>query len=315
MPARYVDNVLPDLQRWRQAGERTALVTLVAVDGSAPRPLGSQMAINASGAAVGNITGGCAEAAIVAEACAAMAAGQNRCVRYGTGSPYLDIKLPCGSGIDVYFDVTLSGTALDLLLTAQRAREPMVLAIDPAAHRVAVAPEPPAAEPGSSVFTRRYTPAPRLVLAGAGPMVPILAAMASIAEFEVIVMSSEPETLALAVPHAVMALQLTTPDEFRYDGFDRWTAFVSLFHEHDWEPPILTHALASACYYIGALGSRRTHATRLALLRERGVDETLLARIHGPVGLDLGARSPPEIAVSILAEIIATRQRGRQAGQ
>ncbi len=309
MAAIYTENVLPWLREWRAAGGRTALATLVGIDGSAPRPLGSQMAVNEAGDAVGNITGGCAEAAIIAEARAAMRAGANRCVRYGAGSPYIDVKLPCGSGIDVYFDVGLDDAALARLLTAQAARQPAALLIDLASHRSAVRTAPPADAPaGGIMFEREYAPVTRLVLTGKGPIVPILSRLASDADFEVIAMSPERDTLAITARHARETRHLATPDSFDFPAFDAWTAFVSLFHEHEWEPPILTRVLASPCFYVGALGSRRTAEARLAGLRELGISPAALARLRGPVGFAIGARSPPEIAIAILAEIIATRR-------
>ena len=104
---------------------------------------------------------------------------------------------------------------------------------------------------------------------------------------------------------------LTTPDAFDCGVLDRWTAFLSLFHEHEWEPPILRAALASHCFYVGALGSRRTAEARRETLAEMGVAASEIARIHGPVGLDLGARSPPEIALAILGQIVQQRRQPR----
>ncbi len=304
MPAIYVPSVLPNLRQWRALGLKTALVTLIAADGSAPRPLGSQMAIAETGAAVGNITGGCAEAAIVAEAQTRIVRGKSGTVRYGAGSPYIDIRLPCGSGIDVYFDVDFADSALVSLLSFQALRQPATLSINAAAGRVIVAPTP-AADPGA--YIRYYPPAPRLVVVGKGPTVPILARLASAADFEVIAMSSEVETLEATVAHAIRAEYLAAPEAFRFAEFDRWTAFVSLFHEHEWEPLILKQALASECFYVGALGSKRTHQERLVNLRCLGVTDAVLARIRAPVGLKLGGKNPPEIAVAIVAEIIQTQ--------
>lgn len=306
MPAIYVRNVLNSLQLWRRAGLKTALVTLIATDGSAPRPLGSQMAIAENGEAVGNITGGCAEAAIIAEARTRIASGRNGTLRYGAGSPYIDIRLPCGSGIDVYFDVQFRDQDLDTLLIAEAQRRPACLSIDPMSHRIEALGEASAPH-SASIYTRAYPPTTRLVLAGKGPTVPILARLATAADFDVMAMSSEPETLEATAPYASRAEHLTTPEAFRFSEFDRWTAFVSLFHEHEWEPPILQKALASTCFYVGALGSKRTHQERIATLRSLGVDDAAIARIRAPVGLKLGGKNPPEIALAILAEIVQTQ--------
>ena len=310
MPARYVESVLPSLKAWREEGHATALVTLFASDGSAPRPMGSQMAIADDGRAVGSITGGCAEAAIVAEAQQRIARRANGAVRYGAGSPYIDIRLPCGSGIDVWFDTTLPDADLDILLAARAARRMACLVIDPKAGSAHARAGVPADAP-STAYLRRYDPVLRLVLVGKGPILPLLAQLAHAMDFEVHAFSSEPETLELAAPHAAITGHLATPVSFRDPGFDAHTACVSLFHEHEWEPPILKLALESSCFYVGALGSQRTHAARVQTLAEQGLPQDHIARLHAPVGLPLGGKNPPEIALSILAEIVQIHhQRG-----
>lgn len=308
MTARYMNDVLPTLLAWRQAGHAAALATLVFVDGSAPRPRGSQMAIRADGLAVGNLTGGCAEAAVIEEARARLAAGSNRLLRYGKGSPYMDIRLPCGSGIDVFFDVTLPLADLAHIVDANAARQPATLVFDLEQLRAHAVPgDSPVEAPGR--WSRRCEPTPRILAVGKGPLVPLIAQLGTAAEFEVLVWSSEAETLAMAQPWAREAHALTTPDAFRCGPLDRWTAFLSLFHEHEWDPPVLREALASACFYIGALGSRRTAEARRQTLADLGVAASSIARIHGPVGLDLGARSPPEIALAILGQIVQRRRQ------
>lgn len=304
-----MNNVLPTLAAWRRDGFRAVLATLVFVDGSAPRPRGSQMAIREDGVAVGNLTGGCAEAAIIAEAVQCLASGANRVVRYGKNSPYIDIRLPCGSGIDVFFDVTLSDEALSRVLQANSAREPASLVFDLERLSTRVATGVDNIDSGSH-WARLCEPGVRIWAVGKGPLVPLLAQLGSAAEFEVIVYSSEKETLDMARPYAHEAHALTTADGFDCGPLDAWTAFVSVFHEHEWDPPILDKALASRAFYVGALGSKRTAEQRRETLREMGLADDVIARLHGPVGLDLGARSPPEIALAILAQIVKVRRRG-----
>lgn len=309
MPAQYMNNVLPTLAAWRRDGQRAALATLVFVDGSAPRPRGSQMAIREDGAAVGNLTGGCAEAAIIAEAQDCLARGANRMVRYGKDSPYIDIRLPCGSGIDVFFDVTLADRELSQVLEANAAREPASLVFDLEHLRSHVEAGSRAIDSGSR-WARLCEPAVRIWAVGKGPLVPLIAQLGSAAEFEVIACSSEKETLDMARPHALQAHALTTADAFDPGPLDAWTAFVSLFHEHEWDPPIIEKALASRAFYVGALGSKRTAELRRETLAGMGIPAEAIARLHGPVGLDLGARSPPEIALAILGQIVKVRRRG-----
>lgn len=308
MPARYVESVLPSLKAWREEGHATALVTLFASDGSAPRPMGSQMAIADDGRAVGSITGGCAEAAIVAEAQQRIARRANGAVRYGAGSPYIDIRLPCGSGIDVWFDTTFPDADLDALLTARAERRTASLIIDPQTGVGRACAGVPAELPAAA-YLRRYDPVLRLVLVGKGPILPLLAQLAHAMDFEVHAFSSEPETLELAAPHAALVAHLATPVSFGDPGFDEHTAFVSLFHEHEWEPPILDLALRSNCFYLGALGSQRTQAARVQTLTEQGLSQAHIGRLHAPVGLQLGGKNPPEIALSILAEIVQVHHR------
>lgn len=310
MPAQYMNNVLPTLAAWRRDGHRAALATLVFVDGSAPRPRGSQMAIREDGMAVGNLTGGCAEGAIIAEAQDCLTQGANRIVRYGKDSPYIDIRLPCGSGIDVFFDVTLSDNHLAHLVNANAAREPASLIFNIERLTIDVEAGAITLDTGGSHWARLCEPTVRIWAVGKGPLVPLMAQLGSAAEFEVIVCSSERETLDMARPYALEAHALTTADSFDCGPLDRWTAFVSLFHEHEWDAPILDKALASAAFYVGALGSKRTAQARRDTLQEMGIPAEVIARLHGPVGLDLGARSPPEIALAILGQIVQVRRRG-----
>lgn len=309
----YASEVLPQLHQWRQQGLRTALVTLVHAVGSTPRPVGSQVAVNEKGESIGVLTGGCADASIVAEAQAAIAHGRNRCVRFGEGSPYVDVKLPCGSGIDVHFEVGLADSDVAGLLESQVRRVPAWLLIDRAAHSTSLYLGASAPVEDPRIFFRPYWPSTRLVILGKGPMVTLLAQMAGMLELEIVVMSPDEQVLASAGPYAASTHRLATPERFSYEGFDAWTAVVSLFHDHDWEPPILQKALASPCFYVGALGSRRTHAARLERLRQAGCGDGDLDRIHGPVGLHIGALSPPEIALSVLAQVIQVLRRGESS--
>ncbi len=298
----YTENVLPALADWRRAGMKTALVTLVGIEGSSPRPLGSQLAVNENGGAVGLITGGCAESAIIAEAVAAISAGENRCVRFGVGSPYMDVRLPCGSGIDVFVDVALADGDLAQIQRAQADRRVTAMSFDVAALSAA---HVEAADVGMAAnFTKRYVPAPRILIIGKGAILPYVAQIAATMSFEVHAFSSEAEVLKECESFCAATTILTTSYTFEAENFDRWTAAVTLFHEHEWELDYIEAALDSPCFYVGALGSRRTHAERLEMLREKGVPESDLRTIRGPVGLDIGAKSPPEIALSIVAEIV-----------
>lgn len=259
------------------------LATLVNVDGSSPYPIGSQMLINQTGVAQGQITSGCVESAIAEHALEALASNQSTHHRYGEGSPYFDIVLPCGSGIDVYFDVIDSIDNLKEIETRLAARQTVDYTIQ--LHN----------------FTRTYIPQIRLCLFGEGAIFLSLAELALSSGLDVV----------LATQHLPTQQQLgkrnfsfNSFDPTVVDSCDQWTAFVSVFHEHDKEIELLRNALSTEAFYIGALGSKRTQAQRLDRLREYEACEEQLKRIQGPVGLDIKAETPQQIAISIIAEII-----------
>jgi xanthine dehydrogenase accessory factor len=162
-------------------------------------------------------------------------------------------------------------------------------------------------------FLTVHVPPPRLVIIGAVHISQALAPMASLVGYDVTIV--DPRTaFASAERFPNVKLIAEWPDAALPPlGIDRYTAFVALTHDPKIDDPALTHALARHCFYIGALGSRKTHGRRLDRLKAQGVAATDLARIHAPIGLDIGAVSPPEIAVSILAEITARLRKSEDA--
>lgn len=304
------ENLICDFVRLREEGQRVALVTLIGHDGSAPRPLGSQMVVAEDGRSVGYLTGGCAESVIVAEAVEAIAAGSNRTIRLGVGSPYLDIRLPCGAGIDLYFDVNLADSLVQQIDQALAARRPIALDTSLKNGRHQVVSRTAQALP-DGVFRRWYLPRRRLLIMGKGPNTPSLASLAAASDHEVLVLSPDPAIRDACARAGIETMALTSPAAFCCPPTDPWTAAVLLFHEHDWEPEILSALLQTDCFYIGALGSRKTHGQRIEQLAQRGFQEEV-GQIHAPVGLDIKARTPTEIAISILAELtLAYRSQDR----
>jgi xanthine dehydrogenase accessory factor len=159
--------------------------------------------------------------------------------------------------------------------------------------------------PSGNVFLTVYVPPPRLVITGAVHISQALAPVAQLLDYDVVIV--DPRT-AFASPERFPDVKVLAqwPDEALPPlNIDRYTAFVALTHDPKIDDPALTHALARDCFYIGALGSRKTHARRLERLKAQGIGDNELKRIHAPIGLDIGAVSPPEIAVSIMAEITA----------
>ncbi len=304
MRGRFAENVLPDLVRWRTGGKKSALLTLYNVEPTGPRPAGSQMAVSEAGDFVGFLSGGCVEGALVEETRAAMADGKNRRIRYGVNSPYFDIELPCGSAIDIHIDVGFADKDAGSILDAMAARTPVRLVSDMATGANAILPaadatERPQLKLDGDTFDRLYRPTPRLVVAGKGPAVVAAAEIAKSAGLEVLAVTTEDDTAAAAAEHGAATRKVLDPA-----ALDAWTAVTTLFHEHELENPVLTAAMKSPAFYIGALGSRKTQAERVVRLIDEGWPEADVKRIHGPAGLDIGSRNPPEIAISLIAQIL-----------
>lgn len=306
----FVEDVIPALAAWRRGGG-AALVTLVNIEGSSPRPLGSQMAVSADGEAVGNITGGCAEAAIIAEAVAAMDAGRSKTVRFGRGSPYFDVRLPCGSGVDVHINTGLGQEMIDAICEARTSRRPIALHqnMKTGQSHLDIDADGPVTETNGTVFSLRYSPDPRMLAIGKGPILTSLCHLGTALGWDIVPVSPDATQLAYLALHSAEPQHLASAAQFTAGSIDRWTSAILLFHEHEWEPAILKTILDTPAFYIGALGSRKTHAARLQTLGQLGASGDALTRVHGPIGLDIGAKSPPEIAISILAEAIEAWRR------
>jgi xanthine dehydrogenase accessory factor len=287
----------------RRCDQRCALVTLVGIHGAAPRRIGAQMAVSADGGIAGSFSGGCLDAAVIEEAQRALAEGASRRIRYGSDSPYVDIVLPCGSGLDLQFDGAVPAATIDAIAQALTRREAFDLRWRDAARPAAcVTPAPTAA---GEVRIHQF-PALRLVLAGAGDTLLAVCRQARAADIEVIALSPDRELHAplgaLGVPLHVLQAQHALPAL----AFDAYTAAITLFHDHDWELPFLQRALASEACLVGAMGSPRAQALRLEQLQARGVSPATLTRLRSPLGLLPRARDPQELAVSMLAETMQT---------
>jgi xanthine dehydrogenase accessory factor len=261
------------------------------------------MAVAQDGSFRGYLSGGCAETAIAAEAVRAIATKKNFATRFGVGSPYLDIQLPCGAGIDIWFDHTITAALIDNVLQSVERRQPVCVetCVDPLAGPAKIISPDSNTKAGS--FRRWYYPDRRIYIVGTGPSVPALARLAIAANNELVVLSPDDRTLEELSALPVHATRLTSISQIQALDRDPFTALVLLFHEHERETEILKSFIHSDVYYIGALGSKRTQAIRLELLRAAGIEDEYVERIHGPVGLDIRSQTPEEIAISILAQM------------
>jgi xanthine dehydrogenase accessory factor len=271
------------------SGLGSALVTLVDIRGGAARALGAQMAVRGDGLYCGYVSGGCTEAAIAAEARATITAGFDRYLQLGEGSRFFDIVLPCGGGITVSIHVVRESASLRNALSQLDLRTRTSLTYDPSDQSLHKTPYEAPSGWHLERFVRSYRPKPRILLFGGTIEVQATSQIAKAAGYEV---------------HMDVDLRGAHSDQ---SAIDDDTAVVILHHDIDKELPTLQAALAAKPFYIGALGSRRTHERRAAALLALGYDNEQIARIKAPIGLFGKARDSGSLALSVLADIAAIR--------
>jgi xanthine dehydrogenase accessory factor len=308
---------------WAAQGHAVALGTVVRTWGSAPRQAGSLIAVRGDGLFAGSVSGGCVEGAVIEAALAAIADGKDRRLEFGVSDNQAwDVGLACGGRIEI-----LVGPAPhDILKTLQDgAGRPLVRAlgphglqrvIDPATDQSALGAASAQALradrsgeveiEGTGWFLEVHNPPLDLVLVGAVHIAQALARMALLADYRVRLIDPRP-AFANETRFPGVTLIHAFPDEVLAQApLGARSAVVVLAHDPKIDDPGLIAALKARPFYIGALGSKRTHAARLVRLAAAGFAEAELARIRGPVGLAIGARSPAEIAISILAQMTET---------
>jgi len=307
------------IERWRARGDRVALATVVATRRSAPRPVGAKLIISERGELQGSVSGGCVESDVAVQAAEVIAEGTPRMLTYGiTDDMAWNVGLPCGGEIDVFverFEGELPESdepAVSVtVLEGERAGERRLLgptAVEPGPSRVVELD-------GETVFAELLGPPPRVVVIGAIDTAEELCRGAMSLGWRTVVTDPRPALTTRERLPSPDELLVAWPDEaLEQLAPDRDTAVVVLTHEERLDVPALASALESEAFYVGAIGSRRTQAKRRERLLEAGVDEDELERLSGPAGLDLGAQTPAETAVSILGEILAVRA-GRSGGR
>jgi xanthine dehydrogenase accessory factor len=320
-------DVLEQLESWLANGERAALATVVETRRSAPRPLGSRLAVSKSGLLFGSVSGGCVESDVALQAREVIAAGEPRLLPYGIADEDArSVGLPCGGEIDVFVapvsDAELIGRLRQAVEAGERGRLTTVVAGDRAGEMQleldggADADRPGLVqENGQTLFVEPLAPPPLLLVIGAVDLAESLCALAGQLGWRSAVADPRRSLLTAArLPSAGSLLDGWPEDTLARAGTDDHTAVVVLAHDEKIDIPALSWALRSDAFYVGALGSRRTQSLRRERLLEEGVPEADLSRLNGPAGLDLGGESVEETALSILAEIVAVR-RGRSGGR
>jgi xanthine dehydrogenase accessory factor len=314
---------------WAREGRGAALATVVETWGSAPRPRGSQLAISGDGAIMGSVSGGCVEGAVVAEALEALEDGRPRMLQYGVSdSDAFAVGLACGGTIRVMVEPVGAGRGpsrqlVEELVAARAARQPVVYAVRPDTweRRLVAGAGDPLSETAAAAlaadrsgfdgewFLGVHNPPLRMAIVGAVHIAQALVPMARIAGYDVIVIDPRD---AFASPDRFPDTNLTHewPDA-ALAGFapDTRTAVVTLTHDPKLDDPAIRTALTAPVFYLGCLGSPRTHARRVERLRAAGFGDADIARIHAPIGADIAAQSPAEIAVAILAQVTERLRR------
>jgi xanthine dehydrogenase accessory factor len=325
-----VREILPELERWRSQGDRVALARVVATRRSAPRPVGSKLIVSERGELAGSVSGGCVESEVVEAAREVLAGGSPQLLTYGISDDLaLSVGLPCGGEIDVWVDEPAPDVLAQLARLAQAEERAVLLTdLEAGTSRLVRHGEDPAADDliragqskvvaldGRRVFADVFAPPPRLLVYGAVDTADALCAAARGLGWHTIVADARrrfatPERL----PHAHEVVVAWPEETLAHVQPDHATAVVVLTHDDKFDVPMLVGTLTTDAFYVGALGSRRNQERRRERLLEAGVDESALDRIAGPAGLDIGAHSPAETALSILAEIMAVRA-GRDGGR
>ena len=314
-----MQDVLEQIKRWRASGERVALATVVATRRSAPRPVGSKLAISEKGELFGSVSGGCVESDVAVQAAEVIAKGEPRLLSYGISDDQAwEVGLPCGGEIDVFVErlerelPEPDGPAVLLtVLEGERAGERTLVAAD------AIEPGPTRIVEldGETVLAEVLGPPPRLIVVGAIDTAEALCRAAKGLGWRTVVVDPRAKLVTRERLPSPDELVVAWPDEaLERLVLDRDTAVVVLTHEERLDMPTLTAALPTDAFYVGAIGSRRTQEKRRERLREAGLGEDELERLAGPAGLDVGASTPAETALSILAEILAVRE-GRSGGR
>ena len=283
----------------------TILVTLTAIEGSSPRAIGAQMAVAGDGRYAGSFSGGCIEAAVVAEAIGTLEHGRAKLVRFGAGSPYLDIRLPCGGGIDLLFNPRPDPDAIAEALAQHDRRELAALRLtDDGVHSDKITGARAIAGWEDGSFRLGYVPKLRIVAMGQGEELTALARLAAAFGAEVSVLSPDERALADLDAEGFDTVRLTSRTNPPPLVTDPWTAIISLFHDRDWEEELLPRALRLPSFYIGAIGSLRTQDARRTALRDAGVREDLREKLRTSVGLIPATRDPATLALSALSQIV-----------
>jgi xanthine dehydrogenase accessory factor len=317
-------DILPTLERWHADGRRVAIATVVERRGSAPRDAGASLALNDRGEIAGSVTGGCVEPSVILEAQAVLDGEAARIREYGIADDTaFEVGLACG-GTVVILIAELDTSLVPALADGVRADRQVSLVVGVAGahlgeqhfrqgHPLATTDSLLAELDGQTVFVHSLAPRPALYVFGAIDHAAALVRVGKLLGYRVTVCDARAAFVTPERFPEADELVVEWPDRFlRRARIDATTAICVLTHDDKFDVPLLLAALETPALYIGAMGSKVTTADREERLRADGVDESGLARIHAPIGLAIGARSPEEVAVAIGAQIVEATALARR---
>lgn len=295
--------VIEPIRQLSKPDTRGVLAVITGIEGPSYRPLGAMMAIMGNGRRVGTLSSGCIEADIALHANTALAEGKARSVLYGKGSPYIDIALPCGGGLEITLLPNPDKAVLAKILAQHDARQPATFEWAANTGHIAMTS---GTETGwaDNRFSVGIDPEIMFYIFGKGPEAATFAGMVQATGFPHLVLSPDEETLQTVAAVGCEVQHMHSAHWPKSLNADTRSAVVLFFHDHEWEPPILTGALASDAFYVGAQGSMRAAEERREALRLAGLPAHSIARLKGPIGLIPSARDARKLAVSVLAEIL-----------
>ena len=302
---------------WHLSGRGAVLATVVDTWGSAPRRVGGQLVVSGKGEMQGSVSGGCVEAAVVHEAIETLETGKSKLLEYGVSDgDAFAVGLACGGKIRVFLEPIGSILPVGLLkelVESRLARRPVAYCVNIntgertlayKGHEARMRMDNSGFETDEESFVSVYNPTLRLAVIGAVHIAQTLVRIARLAGFDPILIEPR-ESFGSETRFPGEQIMIDWPDEALANlGKDHRTALVLLTHDPKLDDPALEFALSSEYFYIGALGSIRTHSQRVERFKAKGYSEEQLSRIHGPIGLSIGSATPAEIAVSIIAEVI-----------
>ncbi len=312
--------VLRTAEAWRKGGHKAALGTIVKTWGSAPRPVGAMVAIRDDGQIVGSVSGGCVEDDLVDKVKERLAAARKEETRpslltYGvTNEEATRWGLPCGGTLQLVLEPLTEKSGIAELLQKVESQQLVKRRVEMDSGRATLEPGrwQDVLEFDGRVLSAVHGPRWRLVLIGAGQLTRYLAEMARMLDYHVVVVDPR-EEYAAGWDLASVPLDRGMPDDVvREMNLDGHSAIVALTHDPKLDDLALMEALKSAAFYVGAIGSKKNNDARRERLRGFDVSDEEIARLRGPVGLYIGSKTPPEIAVAILAEMTAVRHGGSE---